>query len=192
MAIRFVYFIAVFVLFEQIAFAQNSLDGITLKFSLSTLPTSAAVGFDDPASSWKVKYALRVVDSDTYKEDVRKSPASFKPVTSKTKYKKRGVSVAKGGFKKSGLLNNANKDFSTDLVFNDKIKQMLLSRNSYTFLFRVQYQLKSNSLRKKFRNDTEFPIPAVNNGSITLADKTIGVTITLERHPDGTINHSIY
>lgn len=192
MTIRFVYFAAVFILFGQIASAQDVLDKVTVKFSLSTLPTLAAVGFDNPAGSWKVKYAMRVFDSETYKEDVKKSPASFKPVKLKTKYKKRGVLVAKGGFKKTDLSNDANKTFSTDLVFNDKVRQMLLSKDSYTFLFRVQYRLKSDSLKKRFKNDTEFPIPAVSNGSLDLADKTISVTITLERHPDGTINHSIY
>lgn len=178
----------IFVLFGQTLFAQNSVDKITLKINLNGLPTAEGVGFNDPKASWKVKYTLRIVDTAAFE----KNAVPVHQIKSSTKYKKIGKSIKKGGFKRKQLLNEENRTFSTDVVFDNKTKQMLSSGKSYTFLFRVQYQLKSTFLKKKIKYAAEFPIPAADNEILGLVDGSVSVIITLEKQSEGSFTNSIF
>lgn len=186
MKVRFLCFLFLFIIFGQNLFAQNNLEKIILNFELNGEPTIKEVGFDNSRNSWKVKYTLRIIDEEIFNKNL----VPLEKLKFDTKYKKQELLIARGSFQKKHLMSEENRGFSTDIIFNDKIRKLLLSEKKYNFLLRVQTRVKTNFSKKKLKYATVFPINSDNEN--LLLTKTIGVQITVEKPSDGGFGISIF
>lgn len=176
MKINLLYLLIILVTFGQNLFAQNNLDKVTLSFELNGEPTIESVGFDNPKNFWKVKYELIIVDEETYNKNIAEEART-------KKYKKQGIRITKGSFKRKQLANTESRNLSVDVTFSDKIKRLIQPEKTYIFLFRTQTQVKTSLSKKKLKFKLDYPI--MFDSESFLNNKTIGERATVYKSPDG-------
>ncbi len=97
--------------------AKNLLEETNLHFFLEGEPTAQDVGFDNPKSSWKVKYELYLTDfSELEKlgickrdEEGRHICQTIEGKKQNKKIKKKSLKISKGSFTRQSLSNEAKR-----------------------------------------------------------------------------------
>lgn len=115
--------------------AKNLLEETNLHFVVEGEPTTRDVGFDNPKSSWKVKYELYLTDfSELEKLGVcNKDEAGrhiCQPVKDKkqnSQIKKKFLKISKGSFARQSLASEANRQVSAKVNLTRECRRNLQS-----------------------------------------------------------------
>lgn len=145
--------------------AENLLENTNLHFFLEGDPTSQDVGFDNPKSSWKVKYELYLTDfSEMKKLGLSRSNNNreyIPPITRNKSYnkriKKKSMKISQGIFTRKSLSNETNRQavFQINLppsvieIFNQATK--IPERNPTFVLFVTEKVSVKNSAKAKLK-----------------------------------------
>lgn len=160
--------------------STNVLEKITLKFDVEAVPKPKDVGFDNPKSSWKLEYELRLSDEKTITDlqsgmyancGGNTNPGYRKCVTKankkiEKKYKKAAVLIAKGKFKKIQLSSESNRETSVPVNFTPEIVNIFNraaeSQENPVFLLRIKSNVSAKTSAKqkiKYKTSIGFQYP---------------------------------
>lgn len=191
------------------AFAQNPqgnlLDKVELKFSLYGEPTPADVGFDNPKSSWKLKYELYLTDFPELVKIGRCKKGedglhTCMPMNDKKldkKIRKSSTKIQKGSFTRKSLANKANREViipinlqpATIEIFNQAVKT---PEENPTFVLFVTTKGSTKNLAKaKFKK--KYSTSGINPLKFSNSNKTfeywdiknIFLNLTITKGEDG-------
>lgn len=185
--------------------AKNLLEETNLHFSLEGEPTARDVGFDNPKSSWKVKYELYLTDFFELEklgickrdEEGRHICPPVKDKKQNKKIKKKSLKISKGNFIKSSLLNETNRRVTIPVnlppnvieIYNQATK--MLERNP-TFILVVAEKISvKNSggakLKEKYSTTGIRNLKnAMSNQTFEYWDvKNLSLTISIVRQANG-------
>jgi hypothetical protein len=196
-------------LFAVSSFAQNPpenlLENTNLHFFLVGDPTPQEVGFDNPKSSWKVKYELYLTDfSEMKKLGLSRTDNNreyIPPIVRNKSYhkriKKKSAKISQGAFTKKLLANEANREAVIQInlspvvveIFNQATR--IPERNPTFVLFVTEKVSTKNSAKAKLKEKysiTGFrPLKhAESNRTFDYWDvRNISLTITVVKEKNG-------
>lgn len=184
--------------------AENLLEKVSLKFSLSGEPTPESVGFNKPESYWILEYELVLSDSltlekigrchrtETYKLDC---PLNTSKKLDK-QIKKISTRIAKSKFKKKELLSDSNRDVDIPIQLSaeviDIFNKAVTSDNNPTFVLFVKTRAFTK-ISDKVKFKKKFSTSGIHPLKFYRADKTFnnfwnikffGVSFSLQREDD--------
>ncbi len=185
--------------------AENLLEKVDLGFSLSGEPTPESVGFDNSKSYWILEYELVLTDSFTLEKIGRchrnETYQLDCPLNTSKKLNKQirkiSTRIAKGKFKKQGLLADSSRDIKVPIQLSaeviDIFNKAVTSNNNPTFVLFVKTKAFTKTSDKvKFKK--KFSTSGVHPLKFYRSDKTFnnfwnikifGVSFNLQR--DGNI-----
>jgi len=196
-------------LFSVSIFAQtaqeNLLDKVELKFSLNGEPTAADVGFDNPKSSWKLKYELYLTDfaelekiGRCKKDELGKHiclPNYDKKLNKKIR--KNSIKIKKGSFIRKSLSNEANREVIIPVnllpeiieTFNQAVK--VPEKNPTLVLFVNTKASTKNSAKAQFKK--KYSTSGVNPLKSSMSNenfeywniKNLSLNLTIYKREDG-------
>lgn len=194
-------------LFAVSTFAQtvqgNLLDKVELHFFLSGEPTPVDVGFDNPKSSWKLKYQLYLMDFAELEKIGRCKKDEFGRHNCLLSYDKkldkqiRKSSIKKGRFTRKSLSTEANREVIIPVnlqpniieIFNQATKAP--DKNPSLILFvdttaSIKNSAKSKFKRKYSTNGVRPLKMADSNKTFEYWDiKNISLNLTITKGEDG-------
>ena len=145
--------------------AENLLENTNLHFYLVGDPTPQDVGFDNPKSSWKVKYELYLTDfSEMKKLGLSRSnnnreylPPIIRNKSYNKRIKKKSTKIAQGFFTRKSLSNETNRQAVIQIslppgvieIFNQATK--IPERNPTFVLFVTEKVSVKNSAKAKLK-----------------------------------------
>ncbi len=155
--------------------AENLLDKVSLKFSLSGEPTPESVGFNNPKSYWALEYELVLSDSFTLEKIGRcHRTETYKldcPLNTSKKLdeqvRKISIRIAKSKFKKKEFLSDSNRDVEIPIQLSARVidifNKAVTSDNNPTFVLFVKtkaYTKTSDKVKfkKKFSTSGVHPL----------------------------------
>ena len=193
--------------FFGLAQATNLLETTNLNFSLNGEPTPQDVGFDNPKSSWKVKYELYLTDfSELEKLGICHRDEANRHICERTydkkfdkPVKKISLKISKGNFAKKLLSDEKNREVVIPInlppniieIFNQATK--LPERNPTFVLFITQKISVKNSanakLKEKFSNRGIKQLKtADSNRTFEYWDvKNLSIIVTIAKRDNGQI-----
>jgi hypothetical protein len=164
--------------------AENLIEKVNLKFSLSGLPTPEAVGLDNPKSYWILEYELVMTDSATLEKIGRcHRTEEYKfvcPLNSNKKLDKqiRRVStrITKSKIKQKPLLSEADRNIEIPIQLSaeviDVFNKAVDSENNPTFVLFVKTKASTKTSDKvKFKQ--KFSTSQVHPLKFYRSDKTV-------------------
>jgi hypothetical protein len=198
-------------IFALPAFAQtasgNLIDKVDLRFDLNADPTPADVGFDNPKSSWKLKYTLYLIDFSELekigrcrKDEVGRHLClpGYDTKLDK-KIRKNSIKLQKGSFSKKSLSNEANREITIPVNLQPKIIEIFNQatktpeKNPSLILFiDTKASLKTSGkgkVKRKYSTNGIQPLKmASSNKMFEYWDvKNISTNLTIAKGEDGQI-----
>ena len=183
----------------------NLLENTDLHFSLEGEPASQDVGFDNPKSSWKVKYELYLTDfSELEKLGIctrNEGNQHICPVIREKKLnkqiKKKSLKISKGGFTRKPLSNEANREVVIPVnlppniieIFNQATK---IPEKNPTFVLFVSEKISvKNSAKIKLKE--KYSITGIRNLKNASSNQTfdywnvsrLSLSISVVKQEDG-------
>lgn len=184
--------------------AENLLDKVNLKFSLSGEPTPESVGFDNPKSYWTLEYELVLSDSFTLEKIGRcHRTENYKfdcPLNTGKKLDKQirkiSTRITKGKVKKQGLLADSSRDVEIPIQLSaeviDIFNKAVTADNNPTFVLFIKTKAYTKTSDKvKFKK--RFSTSGVHPLKFYKEDKTfnnfwnitnLGVSFSVRREDD--------
>jgi hypothetical protein len=181
---------------------ENLLDKVSLKFSLSGEPTPESVGFDNSKSYWALEYELVLNDSFTLEKIGRcHRNENYKficPLNTGKKLDKQirkiSTRIAKGKFKKQGLLADSSRDIEIPIQLSaeviDIFNKAVTADNNPTFVLFVKAKIYTKTsdkvkFKKKFSGSGNvYPLKFYKEDK-TFNNfwniRTLGVSFSLQR-----------
>ncbi len=164
---------------------ENLLENVEIKFTLQGEPNPQDVGFDNPKSSWKVKYELYLADfSELEKLSLSKTDKGFKfipPIiqnkSRNKQIKKKSSKILKGGFTKKSLLNEANREVIIPVKLSPQVVEVfnqastVPDKNPTFILFVTEKVSVKNSANAKLRD--KYRIVGFSSVKHDLSDQTV-------------------
>jgi hypothetical protein len=156
-------------LFALSSFAQNTaenlLEDTNLHFFLVGDPTPQDVGFDNPQSSWKVKYELYLTDfseikklglsrSDNNREYI---PSIIRNKSYNKRIEKKSTKISQGTFTKKSLSDEANRQAVIQITLSPEVIEIfnqatkIPERNPTFVLFVTEKISVKNSAKAKLK-----------------------------------------
>lgn len=143
----------------------NLLEKVNLKFTLSAEPTAEDVGFNNPKSSWNVKYDLYLIDFSELEKLGRCSRDEYNrhiclPMKNKKldkRIRKKSMKISKGNFTEKSLAAEAGREVAIPVnlqpnvieIYNQAAK--MPERNPAFVLFVTTKVSTKNSARAKLK-----------------------------------------
>lgn len=164
--------------FSGSLFAQKMADKYRMSFVLDGDPSLSEVRLDNPKASWKVKFWLRVVDSDSLSRgaiDVNDKEKVAKYYKKKFKHSRKGIFITKGEFKKMNLSDVANRSMEYQAVIPVKAFETIPKEKKIYFIFTTKTEVKIPGLKKKIKRNLEYPLDleSIPNDSFELQFKIV-------------------
>ena len=154
---------------------ENLLEKVNLNFSFVGEPTAESVGFNNPKSYWMLEYELVLTDSLTLEKIGRcHRTEDYKfdcPLNTGKKIakqiKKISTRIAKGKFKKQGLLADSSRDIKVPVQLSaeviDVFNKAASSDNNPTFVLFVKTKAFTKTpdkvkFKKKLSTNRVYPL----------------------------------
>ncbi len=184
---------------------SNLLEKVELTFSLSGEPAPADVGFDNPKSSWKLKYELYLTDfaelekiGRCHKDEVGRHiclPVFDKKIDKRIR--KISTKIRKGNFARKSLINESNREVVISInlspeiveIFNQAVKAP--DKNPTFVLFVTTRASTKNSAKAKFRK--KYSVSGIKPLKLASSNKTseywnvkvLSLHLTITKEEDG-------
>jgi hypothetical protein len=159
--------------------SSNLLERVTLKFDVEAIPQPADIGFDNPKSSWKLEYELRLSDEKTvdgwqfgaYAACLKNTPGYQKCVAKANKklnkkFKKSALLIIKGKFQNVPLLPASNREMSVPVNFTPEVinifNRAAQSKENPIFLLHIKSKVSaktSGKVKVKYKTEIGFQYP---------------------------------
>lgn len=184
---------------------KNLLESVELKFGLQAEPSPQDVGFDNPQSSWKVKYELYLTDFSelerlgicTRDESNRHICPIINDKKISNKIKKKSLKIQKGNVVRRKLADERNREITVAVnlppniveIFNRAVK---IPEENPTFILIVTEKISTrNSAGQKFKE--KYSITGTNQLKMADSNKTfdywnvknLSLNITIVKQADG-------
>ncbi|MDQ3321702.1 MAG: hypothetical protein M3525_04530 [Acidobacteriota bacterium] len=184
---------------------KNLLEETNLHFFLEGEPTPQDVGFDNPKSSWKVKYELYLTDfSELEKLGICKRDEAGRHICQLVKdkkqnkqIKKKSSKISKGSFTRQLLSSEANRQVTVPVnlspnvieIYNQATK--IPERNPTFILFVTEKVSVTNSDSSKLKE--KYSITGIRNLKNAMSNQTfeywdvknLSLTISIVRQASG-------
>jgi len=184
---------------------KNLLEETNLHFFLEGEPTPQDVGFDNPKSSWKVKYELYLTDfSELEKLGICKRDEAGRHICQTVKnkkqnkqIKKKSSKISKGSFTRQLLSSEANRQVTVPVnlspnvieIYNQAAK--IPERNPTFILFVTEKVSVTNSDSSKLKE--KYSITGIRNLKNAMSNQTfeywnvknLSLTISIVRQASG-------
>jgi hypothetical protein len=185
--------------------AKNLLEETNLHFFLEGEPTAQDVGFDNPKSSWKVKYELYLTDfSELEKlgickrdEEGRHICQTIEGKKQNKKIKKKSLKISKGSFTRQSLSNEAKRQVTVLVNLPPNVIEIynqateIPERNPTFILFLTEKVSVRNSADTKLKD--KYSITGIRNLKHAMSNqnfeywdvKNLSLTISIVRQESG-------
>lgn len=163
---------------------KNLLEETNLHFFLEGEPTAQDVGFDNPKSSWKVRYELYLTDfSELEKSGICKRDEAGRHICQTVedkkqnkRIKKKSSKISKGSFARQSLSSEANRQVTVPVklspnvieIYNQAVK--IPERNPTFILFVTEKISVTNSDSSKLKE--KYSITGIQNLKNAMSNKT--------------------
>jgi hypothetical protein len=196
--------------------SSNLLEKVDLKFDLSGIPKPEDVGFDDPKSSWKLKYELRLSDEKTVRDlqlemyaNCKDGDAERQKCVSKAnkklskKYKKVALFISEGEFQKTRLSSESSREIVIPINFTPEVTNIFnraaASDDNPIFILQIKSKVAAKTSAKtkvRYKTSIRFAYPLKlkqKDGSFEFYNiTTFGASVRVNKKDDGNFFYGIF